>query len=167
MDNNKENPLENALNIEPTEVRKTTHNVKDPAKVGGELRKPVEIDLSKFPERKKIEQRKDFGEVRENIKEVIDYSKEAIDGILKVASESDSPRAYEVVSQLLKTATEANKDLLDIHKQMKTLEAEEGAKNVTNNAFFVGSTKELQELVRKQLPQTKKAKKVIDNDKET
>ena len=167
MDNNKENPLENALNIEPTEVRDTTHNVKDPAKVGGELRKPVEIDLSKFPERKKIEQRKDFGEVRENIKEVIDYSKEAIDGILKVASESDSPRAYEVVSQLLKTATEANKDLLDIHKQMKTLEAEEGAKNVTNNAFFVGSTKELQELVRKQLPQTKKAKKVIDNDKET
>ena len=167
MAKKEENPLENALNIEPTEVRDTTHNVKDPAKVSSELRKTVEIDLSKFPERKKIEQRKDFGEVRENIKEVIDYSKEAIDGILKVASESDSPRAYEVVSQLLKTATEANKDLLDIHKQMKTLETEEGAKNVTNNAFFVGSTKELQELVRKQLPQTKKAKKVIDNDKET
>jgi hypothetical protein len=113
-----------------------------------------------------MDQRKDYGEVRENIKEVIDYSKEAIDGILKVASESDSPRAYEVVSQLLKTATEANKDLLDIHKQMKTLEAEEGAKNVTNNAFFVGSTKELQELVRQQLPQ-KKVKKVKNNDKET
>ena len=158
-----ENPLENALNIEP---RKTTPEVSDTDKAQIQRREPVQIDLSKFPERKKMDQRKDYGEVRENIKEVIDYSKEAIDGILKVASESDSPRAYEVVSQLLKTATEANKDLLDIHKQMKTLEAEEGAKNVTNNAFFVGSTKELQELVRQQLPQ-KKVKKVKNNDKET
>lgn len=158
-----ENPLENALNIEP---RKTTPKVSDTDKAQIQRREPVQIDLSKFPERKKMDQRKDYGEVRENIKEVIDYSKEAIDGILKVASESDSPRAYEVVSQLLKTATEANKDLLDIHKQMKTLEAEEGAKNVTNNAFFVGSTKELQELVRKQLPQSK-VKKVKNNDKET
>ena len=158
-----ENPLENALNIEP---RETTPKVSDTDKAQIQRREPVQIDLSKFPERKKMDQRKDYGEVRENIKEVIDYSKEAIDGILKVASESDSPRAYEVVSQLLKTATEANKDLLDIHKQMKTLEAEEGAKNVTNNAFFVGSTKELQELVRKQLPQSK-VKKVKNNDKET
>ena len=157
-----ENPLENALNIEP---RETTPEVSDTDKAQIQRREPVQIDLSKFPERKKMDQRKDYGEVRENIKEVIDYSKEAIDGILKVASESDSPRAYEVVSQLLKTATEANKDLLDIHKQMKTLEAEEGAKNVTNNAFFVGSTKELQELVRKQLPQSK-VKKVKNNDKE-
>ena len=158
-----ENPLENALNIEP---RETTPEVSDTDKAQIQRREPVQIDLSKFPERKKMDQRKDYGEVRENIKEVIDYSKEAIDGILKVASESDSPRAYEVVSQLLKTATEANKDLLDIHKQMKTLEAEEGAKNVTNNAFFVGSTKELQEFVRKQLPQSK-VKKVKNNDKET
>ena len=158
-----ENPLENALNIEP---RETTPEVSDTDKAQIQRREPVQIDLSKFPERKKMDQRKDYGEVREKIKEVIDYSKEAIDGILKVASESDSPRAYEVVSQLLKTATEANKDLLDIHKQMKTLEAEEGAKNVTNNAFFVGSTKELQELVRQQLPQ-KKVKKVKNNGKET
>ena len=47
--------------------------------------------------------------------------KVAIEGILKVAAESDSPRAYEVVSQLLKTATEANKELLDVHKQMKDI----------------------------------------------
>ena len=72
-----------------------------------------------------MDQRKDYGEVRENLKEVIDNSKNAIDGILKVASESDSPRAYEVVSQLLKTATEANKELLDVHKQMKDLEKDE------------------------------------------
>ena len=161
MPNNNENPLENALNIEPTEVRKTTHDVSDTDIV---RREPVKVDLSKFPERKKMDQRKDYGEVRENLKDVSDNSKIAIDGILKVASESDSPRAYEVVSQLLKTATEANKELLDVHKQMKDLEKDETKKQVTNNAFFVGSTKELQELVQQQIP--KKKVKRIRNDGE-
>ena len=158
---NNENPLENALNIEPNDVRKTTPEVLD---TDIARREPVKVDLSKFPERKKIDQRKDYGEVRENLKDVIDNSKVAIDGILKVASESDSPRAYEVVSQLLKTATEANKELLDVHKQMKDLEKDETKKQVTNNAFFVGSTKELQELVQQQMP--KKKVKRIRNDGE-
>ena len=156
-----ENPLENALNIEPNDVRKTTPDVSDTDIV---RREPVKVDLSKFPDRKKMDQRKDYGEVRENLKDVIDNSKVAIDGILKVASESDSPRAYEVVSQLLKTATEANKELLDVHKQMKDLEKDETKKQVTNNAFFVGSTKELQDMIAKQLP-AKKVKK-IRNDRE-
>ena len=158
---NNENPLENALNIEPTEERKTTPEVVDADIV---RREPVKVDLSKFPDRKKMDQRKDYGEVRENLKDVIDNSKVAIDGILKVASESDSPRAYEVVSQLLKTATEANKELLDVHKQMKDLEKDDTKKQVTNNAFFVGSTKELQDMIAKQLP-AKKVKK-IRNDRE-
>ena len=156
-----ENPLENALNIEPNDVRKTTPDVVDADIV---RREPVKVDLSKFPDRKKMDQRKDYSEVRENLKDVIDNSKVAIDGILKVASESDSPRAYEVVSQLLKTATEANKELLDVHKQMKDLEKDETKKQVTNNAFFVGSTKELQDMIAKQLP-AKKVKK-IRNDRE-
>ena len=155
------NPLENALNIEPTEVRKTTPEVVDADIV---RREPVKVDLSKFPDRKKMDQRKDYGEVRENLKEIIDNSKIAMDGILKVASESDSPRAFEVVSQLLKTATEANKELLDVHKQMKDIEKDETKKQVTNNAFFVGSTKELQDMIAKQLP-AKKVKK-IRNDRE-
>ena len=113
-----------------------------------------------------MDQRKDYTEVRDNLKDVIDNSKVAIDGILKVASESDSPRAYEVVSQLLKTATEANKDLLDVHKQMKDLEKDETTKRVTNNAFFVGSTKELQDLVQKQLPK-RNVKKIKLDDNET
>ena len=156
-----ENPLENALNIEP---RETTPEVSDTDKAQIQRREPVQIDLSKFPERKKMDQRKDYGEVRENLKDVIDNSKVAIEGILKVAAESDSPRAYEVVSQLLKTATEANKELLDVHKQMKDLEKDETKKQVTNNAFFVGSTKELQDMIAKQLP-AKKVKK-IRNDRE-
>ena len=93
-----DNPLEDALNIDPVEKEE-----KMP------LRKPVEIDLSKFPERKQMHQRQDYSEVRENLKELIDGGKVALDGILKVASESDSPRAFEVVSQLLKTSVEAIK----------------------------------------------------------
>jgi predicted RNase H-like HicB family nuclease len=135
-------PLEDSLNIDPVE----------PKKQEKQLRKKVEIDTSNYPDRQKMDQRKDYTEVRDNLKEVIDNSKIAIDGILKVASESDSPRAFEVVSQLLKTSTEANKELLDVHKQMKDLEKDESVKKVTNNAFFVGSTKELQDMIQKQLP---------------
>lgn len=135
-------PLEDSLNIDPVE----------PEKQEKQLRKRVEIDTSNYPDRQKMDQRKDYTEVRDNLKEVIDNSKIAIDGILKVASESDSPRAFEVVSQLLKTSTEANKELLDVHKQMKDLEKDESVKKVTNNAFFVGSTKELQDMIQKQLP---------------
>jgi hypothetical protein len=135
-------PLEDSLNIDPV----------DPEKQEKQLRKRVEIDTSNYPDRQKMDQRKDYTEVRDNLKEVIDNSKIAIEGILKVASESDSPRAFEVVSQLLKTSTEANKELLDVHKQMKDLEKDETVKKVTNNAFFVGSTKELQDMIQKQLP---------------
>ena len=148
--------LEESLNIDPVE----------PEKNEKQLRKRVEVDLSNYPDRQKMDQRKDYTEVRDNLKDVIDNSKLAIDSILKVASESDSPRAYEVVSQLLKTATEANKDLLDVHKQMKDLEKDETTKRVTNNAFFVGSTKELQDLVQKQLPK-RNVKKIKLDDNET
>ena len=148
--------LEESLNIDPIE----------PEKNEKQLRKRVEVDLSNYPDRQKMDQRKDYTEVRDNLKDVIDNSKLAIDGILKVASESDSPRAYEVVSQLLKTATEANKDLLDVHKQMKDLQKDETTKRVTNNAFFVGSTKELQDLVQKQLPK-RNVKKIKLDDNET
>ena len=156
-----ETHLENALNIEP---RKTTPEVSDADKAKIQKREPVKVDLSKFPDRKKLDQRNDYTEVRENLKDVIENSKIAIDGILKVAAESDSPRAYEVVSQLLKTSTEANKDLLDVHKQMKDLEKDDAQKRVTNNnAFFVGSTKELQDLVNKQLPSSR-VKKIKPNE---
>ena len=143
-------PLEDALNIEQKKDEKLP------------LRKQVELDLSNFPDKKLFDQKSDYGEVRGNIKDVIDNSKVAIEGILKVASETDSPRAYEVVSQLLKTASEANKDLIDLHKQMKDLEKDDTIKKVTNNAFFVGSTKELQEMIQKQIP-AKKVKKIQDD----
>jgi len=109
------------------------------------------IELAKDSENRisKINANSDYDLVRQNLKDIIDQGKVAIEGILDVAGEGDSPRAYEVVSQLLKSTSEANKDLLDLHKKKKELDKEDsGPKNqTTNNNLFVGSTKDLQKMI--------------------
>ena len=109
------------------------------------------IELAKDSENRisKINANSDYDLVRQNLKDIIDQGKIAIEGILDVAGEGDSPRAYEVVSQLLKSTSEANKDLLDLHKKKKELDKEDsGPKNqTTNNNLFVGSTKDLQKMI--------------------
>lgn len=103
--------------------------------------------------RKELDKKADYAEVRSNLKDIISNGMSAIDGILEVANEGDSPRAYEVVSQLIKSVTEANKDLMGLHQQMKELnretpESTKRASSITNNSIFVGSTKDLQRLVK-------------------
>jgi hypothetical protein len=95
------------------------------------------------------ELKSDYRSVRGNLYSIISKGNEAIDGILEVAQEGDSPRAYEVAAQMIKTVAEANKDLLDLHKKMKDIKKDNsGPSSVTQtNAIYVGSTKELQELV--------------------
>ena len=93
---------------------------------------------------------KDFQRARENLKELVNLGFLAIDGVLKVASEGDSPRAYEVVAQMIKAVAETNKDLVELHQRMKTIKQdkyEQKTVNNTTNAIFLGSTKELQELI--------------------
>jgi len=98
------------------------------------------------------DRQEDYGLVRDNLKGIITNGKTAIDGILNIASEGESPRAYEVVSQLIKSVSDANKDLLDLHKKMKELDKEEKSKQsagrITNNAIYVGSTKDLQKFIK-------------------
>lgn len=90
----------------------------------------------------------DFQEVRKNMRNLIATGEEAIEGILKVAQEGDSPRAYEVAATLIKTVSEINKDIIDIHQKMKTMEQSKIVQhNTTNNSIFVGSTSELQDLI--------------------
>jgi len=92
----------------------------------------------------------DYDQVRNNLKSLIAQGQTAIDGILNIASEGEQPRAYEVVSQLLKNVVEANKELLDIHKQIKEIESKKGEvprSVTTNNSLYLGSTKELQKLL--------------------
>jgi len=91
---------------------------------------------------------KDYNKIRKNLYELLGDGKEAIDGILKVATEGDSPRAYEVVAQLLKTVSEINKDIMDLHKQVKEINKEENVYNQnTTSAIYVGSTSDLQDLI--------------------
>ena len=100
---------------------------------------------------------KDYTDVRDNLHHIIDSGQVAIDGILRVASEGESPRAYEVVSQLIKSVSDANKDLIDLHKKMKDIKKEDPdsplAGTITNNTLFVGSTKELQDMVKQNVKQ--------------
>lgn len=90
----------------------------------------------------------DFLEVRKNLKNLISTGEEAIEGILKVAQEGDSPRAYEVAATLIKTVSEINRDIIDIHQKMKSMEQTKVVNNnTTNNSIFVGSTSDLQDLI--------------------
>lgn len=97
-----------------------------------------------------IDLKKDYLTVRKNLREIIMSGSEAVDDLLTVAKESDSAYAYEVAAQLIKTMADVNKDLLEIHKKVKSIEGEGQTKNtsITNNSLFVGSTKELQEIMK-------------------
>ena len=102
----------------------------------------------------------DFDAVRANLYSIIEKGNQAINGILHVASEGDSPRAYEVVSQLIKSVADANKDLLQLHKQLKEIKQEssssnQSAQNITNQSIFVGSTTELQKLLKGKMQEIK------------
>jgi hypothetical protein len=82
---------------------------------------------------------------RKNIKSIIEKGNDAVDNILKVAVESEHPRAYEVASTFLKNLSEMNKDLLDLQKSKKALLQQSSTKQTLNvdKAVFVGTTADL------------------------
>lgn len=96
----------------------------------------------------------DFSMARSNMKELIGNGMDALDGIMKVAQASDSPRAYEVAALLLKTISEMNKDLIVIHEKTSNIQKEK-ITNITNNSIYVGSTTDLQNLINKERAQNK------------
>jgi hypothetical protein len=92
----------------------------------------------------------DYETVRNNLRELVDAGKNALDGVMAVAQEGDQPRAYEVVAQLIKTLSETNRDLLEMHDRVKSIRKTENTNttnNTTNNAIYVGSTRELQDII--------------------
>jgi gas vesicle protein len=91
----------------------------------------------------------DYKYARENLKEIIDSAQQSIADLASIASTSESPRAYEVLSTMMKTIVEANHGLLDIHKSVKKLkeDTDSAPKNVTN-ALFVGSTSDLMKAIK-------------------
>ena len=95
---------------------------------------------------------KDYEYARSNFYNVIESGTEALEQMLEVAKASEHPRAYEVVSTIMKTLVDANKDLVKMSTDKLKVEGESNSDSpkgvTTNNNLFVGSTNELQQLLK-------------------
>ena len=135
MKNNYED-LDKALNIESSivEVEKSSTSIDIP------------IDVSSSRSDDII---KDYEYSRANLYSLIEKGQEAINGIMELASEGGSPRAYEVAGQLIKSVGDVADKLIDLQKKVKEVEEDVSkTTNVTNNAVFIGSTSELSKLLK-------------------
>lgn len=93
----------------------------------------------------------DYEYARQNMYDIIEKGSSALEDIVDIAKQSESPRAFEVVTNLIKTLADANKDLMELAKKNKELVKEdptnEGPKTVNNN-LFVGSSAELLKMIK-------------------
>jgi hypothetical protein len=132
--------LNNFLNIFPTTT--SSENVIDVV-----ASEPVK---EKSKEETNIDD--DYEYARNNLKSLIENGKDAMESIIFLAKEGESPRAYEVVGQLIKTLADTNKDLLELGKKAREAKGKDTTQQsqniVTNNSLFVGSTAELQKLIK-------------------
>jgi len=126
--------IDDALNIESSiiEVEKTSREIE-------KVRSTDKNDIQK-----------DYEYTRANLYSLIEKGQEAINGIMELAGEGGSPRAYEVAGQLIKSVADTTDKLIDLQKKLKDVEEEtvKATNNVTNNALFVGSTAELSKLLK-------------------
>ena len=106
---------------------------------------------AKALEKNKDDSTRDYEYTRGNLYSLIEKGQEALDSIMEVAQEGQQPRAFEVVSQLIKNVADTTDKLVDLQQKMKDLKAEDPkGPSTVNNALFVGSTAELQKLLKKQ-----------------
>ena len=102
------------------------------------------------PDTKNDDIESDYKYARENLYNAIERGSDALEELVELAKQSQSPRAFEIVGQMTKTLTDSNKDLLEIQKKVKDLKREEKSKGPNNvtNALFVGNTAELQKMLK-------------------
>ena len=122
----------------------------------GEIVKETKKELKKISGQE--DHLKDYEYTRGNLYSLIEKGQEAINGILELAQEGQQPRSYEVVGQLIKSVGDVSDKLLDLQQKMKDLNKEEKASSPTtvNNALFVGSTAELQKMLKEGLKNNEK-----------
>ncbi len=123
----KEDKIADTLNIAPIVQEKKEVTVVEPPKE----------DLTQ----------KDLEYSRENLYHLVERGRDALEGILDLAQQSQSPRAYEVAGQLIKTVTDTNRDLIDLQKKAKDLFDDKIDPKTINNNLFVGNTSELTKLM--------------------
>ena len=107
-------------------------------------------DIEKFlpPEEKNVDN--DYKYSRDTYYELVEKGKESLELMIEVARESEHPRAFEVLSGMIKNISDVNDRLMDLNKKKKDLDRKEEIKNIakTTNNLFVGSTAELQKLLK-------------------
>ena len=90
----------------------------------------------------------DFQYARENLYNLIERGTDGLDELLEIAKQSEHPRAFEVVQQTIGQLTTTNKELLNLHKTKKDIKVEKGGPTSVSNNLFVGSTAELQKMLK-------------------
>ena len=92
----------------------------------------------------------DYDVARNNLRELLTTGQSALMQALEVAKQSEHPRAFEVVGNLMKQLADVNQQLMDLHQQKQKLDAPKAGEKakVTNNAIFVGSTHELAKMIK-------------------
>ena len=124
----------------------------------------VDVEVSNTPEAGCIRRKdtlpdntddaeKDYKYARAQLYSLIEKGQETLNGVMELAGESASPRAYEVAGQVLKSTADITDKLADLQKKMKDLDEDKpkGPSTVTNNAVFVGSTSELQKMLKQEI----------------
>ena len=122
--------------------------------------KPTRTSAKDLKKSKEPDIETDYNYSRAQLYSLVEKGQEAVDGALDVAQQSDSARAYEVAGQLIKHVADTADKLIDLQKKMKEID-EDGPKaqtNVTNNSLFVGSTSELQKMLKKSMKDNKNEK---------
>ena len=140
--------LSDAMDMNPLIVAETPSKTL-PAVVGEEQATDTHVDA-------------DFEYARLNLRELIAKGNDALDNLAFIAKNSEHPRAYEVIAMLIKTLTDANKDMIELQKKKvgieaavaKAAEPKKVTTNNTNNNLFIGSTSDLQKLLNKHTEQT-------------
>ena len=144
--NDIENQLDNALELAKEYLSDDTNDL-----VTIESTEESTIDVISSIENRDRDIADDYVTSRDNIYELMDKGKKALDGILELAEDDEAARTFEVAGQILKTVSELNREAIELQiklEELKAMENKGSPKNITNNAVFVGSTSELQKLIK-------------------
>jgi len=139
-------PIDEALNIEVSRTPKISNVKKEDIS---------ENDITK-----------DYDYTRANLYSLIEKGQETLNGIMELAGDSASPRAFEVAGQIIKSVADTTDKLMDLQKKVKEVEEEKTktTNNVTNNALFVGSTSELSKMLKQGILNNNDQDKKIKDD---
>ena len=139
-------PIDEALNIEVSKTPKISHVKKEDTS---------DNDVTK-----------DYDYTRANLYSLIEKGQETLNGIMELAGDSASPRAFEVAGQIIKSVADTTDKLMDLQKKVKEVEEEKTktTNNVTNNALFVGSTSELSKMLKQGILNNNDHDKKIKDD---